>query len=204
METLSKNAQVVKYFVQRAPSELGVVKLQKLAYLADLYAREYLGHPVSGFDYVLYKHGPFDPSLYAAIEELERLDYAATRRHSFLGGRSKRAVLNKGRFTAFDFTRSEEEILAYVAGVYENEPLEALLTEVYETTPMKIASRDERIPMEVVDNRAKRALGYDLDTVLSEEAEIDRGNYVLASDFFDGLRAETLAADAGEHHPLHP
>jgi hypothetical protein len=203
METLSRNAQVVKYFVQRAPSELGVVKLQKLAYLADLYAREYLGHPVSGFDYMYYKHGPFDADLYTAIEELERADYVETRRHSLLGGRNKRGVVNKGRFTAFEFTRPEKEILDYVAEVYENEPLERILVEVYETTPMKIASRNERIPMEIVDNRAKRALGYDLETVLSEEAEIDRGNYVLASDFFDGLRAETLAADAGEHHPLH-
>jgi hypothetical protein len=127
-----------------------------------------------------------------------------TRRRSLLGGRNKRAVLNKGRFTVLEFTPSEEEILDYVAGVYENEPLERLLTEVYGTVPMKSASRNQRIPMEMVDNRARRALGYDLETVLSEEAEIDRGNYVLASDFFDGLRAETLAADAGEHHPLHP
>jgi len=201
---LSKNAQVVKYFVQRAPTELGVVKLQKLTYLTDLYAREYLGRPITGFEYVYYKHGPFDSALYAAIDELEAADYVETRRHSLLGGRHKRAVLDRRSCGAFGFTRSEAEILDYVATVYENEPLDRLLTEVYETTPMKIATKHERIPMEVVDNRAKRALGYDLETVLSEEAEIDRGNYVLASDFFDGLRAETLAADAGGHHPLHP
>ena len=102
-----------------------------------------------------------------------------------------RAKFGNGRFRLFFRYRRDAALIVY-AWVNDS------------TTLRAYGSKHERIPMEVVDNRARRALGYDLETVLSEEAEIDRGNYVLASDFFDGLRAETLAADAGGHHPLHP
>lgn len=203
MGTMSRNAQVLQYFVQRSPEKLGVVKLQKLAFLADLYAREYLGHPVTDFQYVFYTHGPFDSDLYAAIAELERAGHVQTQPESFLSGKNRRSIVKLRDTDGFDFSRSEAEILDFVATIYERVPLKPLLAEVYATVPMKAARRNQPVPMSMVDNRAKRALGYDLESVLAEEAEIDRGNYVLASDFFNVLRTETLAADTGKHHEIH-
>lgn len=204
MATLSRNAQVLHYFVQRSPEKLGVVKLQKLAFLADLYAREYLGRPLSDFKYVFYTHGPFDSDLYTAIAELEEAGYVRTRPESFLSGKNRRSILNVRVAEGFDFARPEIEILDYVASVYGRVPLKPLLAEVYATAPMKAARKNQPVPMGMADHRAKRTLGYDLESVLAEEAEIDRGNYVLAADFFNALRTETLAADAGKHHGLHP
>lgn len=201
---MSRNAQVLQYFVQRSPEKLGVVKLEKLAFLADLYAREYLGRPVTDFRYVFYTHGRFDSDRYAAIAELEEAGHVRTRPESFLSGKNRRSILEVKAAESFDFARLEMEILDYVASVYGAVPLKPLLAEVYATAPMKAARRNQPVPMGIADNRAKRTRGYDLEGVLAEEAEIDRGNYVLAADFFNALRTETLAADEGKHHGLHP
>jgi hypothetical protein len=199
MRDLEKNARVLKYFAQRTAEELGVTKLLKLAYLTDLHAREYLGRPITSFAYKFHNHGPFDPQLYGAVEEMDRRRWGRPEKRWFLQGRMKRALVNVGSIPEVGFTPAEEAILDFVHRCYTHLPLPALLKTVYETEPMKVARRNRPVPMDIVDNAAKDSLGYDLETVLEQEREIERGNYMLASDFFNALRAETLAGSASQH-----
>jgi hypothetical protein len=199
MAKLSKDAQVLQYFIQRAPGgALGVTHLQKLAYLADLFAREYLGTPVTGFDYVWHKHGPFDQRIYDAVDELERAGLAKERPGFVWYGRWKREIRSENRLTEFEVSPEEAAILDFVAERYEAMPLDKVLDEVYSTEPMlavKDRGRGVRLPMDPLNNRFKDQ--FDLPALLHEEAEVKRGNYVLADDFFDALRAEAVAWDAG-------
>lgn len=200
MATLSREARVLKYFSQRARGEsLGVTKLLKLAYLSDLFAREWLGRPITSFRYVYHHHGPFDSGLYSAIDELETSRLVRTERSAFLSFRSRRerrGVVDEGAIADLGFTPAEERILDYVAREFGPMPLDELLARVYETAPMKAAERKKPIPMHIADNAGKAELGYDLAEVMEQEREIDQGNYVLAGDFFDALRSQTLADDA--------
>jgi hypothetical protein len=189
-------ARVLKFFAQRVPGSLGVTQLLKLAYLADLYAREYLGRPITGYRYTFYRHGPFDKRLYSTVDEMDRRKWVRTERQSLVGGRSKRAVIDQGSAGDLGFTPAESRILDYVAATYGHLPLDVLLAKVYDTEPMKAAKRDGRVPMELVDNRARNALGYDLEAVLREEEAIRRGDSLTPDGFFDGLRAELVAGDA--------
>lgn len=193
--SLSRNAQVLKFFLQQTGAGLGVTKLQKLAYLADLEARKYLGRPITTFDYYWHDHGPFDGALYTAKDELVDGGHAKEEQREYFGYRERR-LIDRGKAAPFDFDAYELEVLRFVADTYLATELRKLLTEVvYKTRPMKaVKSRGERLPMEQVDNSGEAELGYDPKRVIEAEAALARGEYVLASDFFDGLRRQADAA----------
>lgn len=194
---LSRNAQVLKFFLQQAPTGIVITKLQKLAYLADLEARKYLGQPITTFDYYWHDHGPFDGALYTAKSELVDDGYAEEEQREYFGYRERR-VIDRGRSASFDFDTYELEVLSFVADTYLETELRKLLPEVvYKTRPMKaVKRRGERLPMEQVNNTGEAELGYDPKAVIEGEAAITRGDYILASDFFDGLRRQADAAGA--------
>lgn len=75
--TLSRNAQLLKYFAQQSR---GIPRkhLVKMAYVADLVARQYLGHAISDFNYVVHYFGPYPQEAPDAIAELEREGLAWT------------------------------------------------------------------------------------------------------------------------------
>jgi uncharacterized phage-associated protein len=196
MAAPTKDARVLKFFTQRLRGALGVTQLQKLAYFADLHARRYLGRPITSFAYTFYRHGPFDRRLYATVREMERRQWVRSERRPLLGGREKQAVTDAGTVPDLGFSPAETRILDYVADTYGALPLDELLALVYETEPMLAAKRDGPVPMEIVDGQARRELGYDLEEVLEQEREIERGHYLLHDDFFDALRAEVVAGDA--------
>jgi len=59
MPGLSRNAEVLRYLLEQAPG-VGHTLLAKFAYLADLLARQHLGRPISGMQYIYDNRGPFD------------------------------------------------------------------------------------------------------------------------------------------------
>lgn len=189
--SISKNAQVLKFFAQQCEG-LGYVRLQKLAYLADLESRELLGRPVSDFEYIWYTHGPFDRCFYDALEELDRNELVHQEEKRLKNGRTFKHVQDTGRSVAFDFTPAELEILIYVARTYTRTKLEELLDDiVYETEPMKeVAGRGERLPMEIANNKKRGDIGFDLDEVIAAEQRIESGAFVDLDTFFHGLQAE--------------
>jgi uncharacterized protein YwgA len=196
MAPLSKNAQVLKFFAQRCKG-VGTTQLQKFAYLADVEARRLLGRPVTDFDYFWHHYGPFDSSLYGAIDELVGAGHARQGEIDY-GMAVKKTVTDSGHPAVFEFSPAELEILEYVASTYSQTPLNDLLYEVvYETEPMKaVKTKGERLPMEIVDNTQRNSIGFDLEEVIAAECAAKAGNFVLASDFFNGLRASFSTASA--------
>jgi len=199
MSTLSRNAEVLKFFAEKGAG-LGLTRLQKLAYLADLESRKVLGHPISEFRYLWYNHGPFDKALYTAREELVRKGFAEPEEGFTLFGNFERRTLDTGREVVYSFTPAEREILEYVARVYLSTNLTDTLAHVYATEPMRAATRGQPIPMELVDRRDRDAIGFDLEEVIAAERDIEQGNYTLASDFFNGLRAQISAGRPLTNH----
>lgn len=98
----------------------------------------------------------------------------------------------------FGFTLGENEILAYVAANYLNLPMSELLDDVvYETTPMKAAETFRGpLPMHLVDNEGRKAVGFDLEAVMRAERQAEEGHYATLGTYFDGLRARIAAGHA--------
>jgi hypothetical protein len=187
--SLSRNAQVLKYFAQQHTRGIGRMRLQNLAYLADLEARRYLGKPVTTFEYTWSNNGPLDDGLYAAIDEIERLGLASQIEIPWPSYVEHRLV-DAGKAVPFTFTAPESAVLSFVADKYLDSPLARLLSEVvYETRPMQdVGRKGDRLPMEIVDNEGRNELGYDLEAVLEAEKEMEQGRFTTASALFDELR----------------
>src|SRR5688572_29443700 len=107
---LSKNAQVLKFFLQQCKDGAGRTRLQKLAYLADLESRKLLGHPISDFNYIWHHHGPFDSALYDAINELSIKGYATKSEIDYGQGYVEHSARDTGAPALLDFTPGEVEI----------------------------------------------------------------------------------------------
>ncbi len=182
MTSLSKTAQVLKYFAQqyRSGTKPGIprTRLMKMAYLSDLLAREYLGQPITDFAYYRFHYGPYDRAIVDVVDELVAANLAELKFE--IGDEYETKLLvDLGRPVFFDFSAGETEILSYVARNYLRMPLKELLTDVvYETLPMKQTSRlDETLPMGASDNRGKDAVGFDLEEMLLAERQIDEGKF---------------------------
>jgi hypothetical protein len=200
MGILSRDARVLQHFVQRAlGGDLGITQLVKLAFLSDLFARQYLGTPLTDFDYIWHNHGPFDSKIYDVVDELEEAGLAQERTGFVWYNRWKREIRPQKHIKDLGFTAAEQAILDFVAERYEGLPLAELLEEVYATDPMVAVQaqgkRRVHLPMDDLNNRLREQ--FNLPALLAEEREVKRGNYVLADDFFDALRAEAVAWDAG-------
>ncbi len=190
MKTLSRNAQVLKAICERRP-DLGITKLLKLAYLADLEARKLLGHPISEFQYIRYHHGPFDTDVYNAVGELEAHGHVSRYEANYRPGYHKHGVRNKPTTFGHGLSPAEVEIIDYVVKSYGPMPLNTLLDKVYATEPMRAVERFEQsLPMHVVDNAEKDEIGVDLEEIIARERRIEQGHYILGPDLFNGLRTQ--------------
>lgn len=194
--TVSKNAQLLKYFVQQY-SGIPRKRLVKLVYMTDILSRQFLGRPVSTFQYRLDKFGPYDPAIEDAVAELVGADLAredVTWEDNFKWKRLR----DSGQPIAFDFSLGENEILAYISKNYLSMPMPELLDDVvYETSPMKDA-QVFRVPlrMELVDNEGRNTVGFDLEAVIRAERQAEAGSHAPLGAFFDELRARITARHA--------
>jgi hypothetical protein len=186
----SKTAQVIKYLL-RELGHTGTTKLLKLVYLADLQARSLLERPVSTLDYEFYNHGPFDKRFYIAIEELEEAACAVREKHTYPNGMEEDRVTDTDTDAPHDsLTPGEIKILDYTVRRFGPLPLSDILEYVYKTEPMKLVkTREERLPMNVVDGQLKSEIGFDLDEIMARERRARAGQRVPAQEVFDALRA---------------
>lgn len=201
MRPLSRDARLLQYFAQRAPGgTLGVTRIQKLAYLADLVARGYLGRPLSEFDYRWHNHGPFDGAIYNALDELRQAGLATEKPKLLPWGRRFREISCTGTVPDLGFSDVERAVLDYVADRFARMDLDQLLREVYETGPMVVAqaemNRGVRLPMDRVNFQMKDAQGVDLEAVVAAERSARLGNTVPADDFFDALQVNARKWDS--------
>jgi hypothetical protein len=186
--SLTKTAQLLKYFAQQYPG-VPRTRLVKLVYMSDLLARQYLGKPISAFDYHKDNHGPYDRSFPEFVKELEDAGLAESRREN-LGEGYRAYRLFSFQPVPFDFTAGELEVLRYVCQNYIAMDMREFLDEVvYQTPPMLENPRDgERLNMESMDHTGTRQVGFHLEKVLQAEQEAAAGDYVTLSDLLNELR----------------
>ncbi len=196
---LSRNAQVFKFFAQQC-SGIPRKHLVKLAYMADLVARQFLGHPISRFNYILHHFGPYPRETEETIRELESLELAraveSVRATPYDVATKK--LFDTGRPVIFDFSLGENEVLAFVVRCFMKMDTEELVEDVvYQTSPFLQAVSEERfkgpIHMEIVDGQGKQELGFDLERVLAATRQADLGDSMVAREWFDALRNRITA-----------
>jgi hypothetical protein len=186
---LSPNAQLVKFFGQLY---LGIPRthLVKLIYMADLFAREYLGSPLSTLNWYKYRHGPYDEAIEDAVAELIAAGLVEEKKDRWGRGLYKR-LMDLHRPVPFDFTLGQAAVLDYVVTNYLKMSLDELLHDVvYETAPFKEVSRNrQRLPMEMMDNQGTALVGFKLEEVLRAEREGRSEEDMTLSEFVNELRA---------------
>jgi uncharacterized phage-associated protein len=64
-----KTRQFLTFIVQKYP-RIPITSLMKLSYLIDLANIKRNGKKISDFDYIRYKHGPFDSKIYDYLKDL--------------------------------------------------------------------------------------------------------------------------------------
>lgn len=198
-ESLSRNLQLYKYLAQQCKG-MPRKHLVKMAYMADLVARQYLGHPISDLTYEVYYFGPYPPETPGVIAELESRGLAWTQ-PGLKAGQDDYAfkkLFDSGKPVVFDFTLGENEVLAYVVRNYLDMDTDELTEDVVKyTTPWQAAVISERlrerIPMEIVDGEALTEIGFDLEKVMEAERQVEAGDFLTAREYFDGLRSRIAA-----------
>ncbi|MCI0589798.1 MAG: SocA family protein [Planctomycetes bacterium] len=193
-----RTRQVVAYFIERLSGSIGRTRLAKLVYMADLEARRYLGHPISTLRYRVDHFGPFDARIFKELDALKaRGEVFEDRIQTSEGAPWYKYRARTAR--AHAFTRGEEAILTHVLTRYGEKDLRDFLDDViYATTPFVRVRRKPRgtpLPMESVDNEAKRRLGgIDLERVLLAEEEARAGKTIRLEE----VRRELLGPDTAE------
>jgi hypothetical protein len=192
MPELSRNAQVLRYLLEVAPG-VGHTKLAKFAYLADLEARKYLGHPISEMRYVLDQHGPFDARrFFAGRDELVAKGYI-TETQVVFGSYAGYEMAPTPKVPEYDFSVAEAEVLSYVAKTYLNRSAIALCEDVvYKTEPMQqVKKLGEKLPMDEMNRDPKDEFGFNLERMLEGEAAAEAGRVRPLADVMNELRART-------------
>jgi len=201
--TLSKNAQLIKFFAQLGPG-IPRTRLVKMAYMADVISRRYLGRPISDLEYRKDKFGPNAPEIGNVISELEAMGLVWTKNSpaSTQEGRdASKMLFDSGRRVVFDFTLGENEILAYVAENYRAMELTEFVRDVVkQTRPFKAQRRfHEPLPMDLEDNEGRNLVGFDLEAIARAERQAEAGDFRTARDFFDALRTRLTARYTESH-----
>ena len=198
MPTVSKTAQVLKYFAQQYGAQgIPRKRLVKAAYMTDILTRQYLGHPVTRFAYIKDHYGPNARELSEYAQELETAELASEVRKRD-GQRTSIQLKDNGRPLVFDFSLGELEILDYVASNYLNMDLAEFIDDVVKVTDpfSEVTVEGALLPMEIVDNTGRNDVGFDLERVAIGERQVEAGQYLTLAQFANVLRAQTA--------PRHP
>lgn len=190
---LDKNAQVIKFIIERLPKrEIGRTFLLKLVYLGDYYSRRLLERPISTFKYVLYEHGPFDKRFYDCINKLchEKLIHEDSF-CSFTGQWFRYHNLSKKM--EYSLTLPEQYILEVVIRNFIRLDLKELLEEVvYKTEPMAEAIQKKAfgkaLNMNQVNNLDKALYeGLEPEAIIEAEKAIEKGKTRPLDEVFGAL-----------------
>lgn len=192
----SKNAQIIKFIIERLSGELGRTHLLKLVYLSDYHFHKLFGKPISTFKYVWHKKGPFDSTFYDHIKSLKEEGCIKEVAVEFpsCSGYIFHDLPNQIEYD--DLSVQDLYILEYVIRTYGKANLTTLLEDVvYKTEPMEeLTTKDaygERLPMEKVDNKDKEALyeGLAPEDIIEGEKAIKEGKVRTLEEVFSALQS---------------
>ncbi len=195
MPELSKNAQLLKFFSQQY-GHPGVPRkrLVKLAFMADVLSRQYLGKPISSFVYIKDHFGPNARELPQFTGELATmgLSFECTERD---GVRTTIRLQDSGQAIEFGFSRGETEILGYVVKNYLTMDIGEFIDAVVKKTEPFLAAtfEGEELPMSMIDGSGREQVGFDLEAILAAEHEAIDGKGSTLAEFSRALRADLTA-----------
>lgn len=198
MQEVSKTAQVLRLFAQ-AYGRPGIprTRLVKLAYVADILTRQYLGHPLTELRWIKDHYGPNARELPQVTKELVELDLAEE--YVTRDGNTRAIRLRASHAPmVFGLTLGENEVLRYIIDNYLSMELEEFIDDVVKATdPFKAVNRHgEELPMDLVNGEKRDEIGFDLEKVLHAERQAAEGEWTTLADFANELRAEITARHA--------
>jgi hypothetical protein len=197
-EGLSRDEQLLKFFVQSCPQRLGRTQLVKLVYLADHEALRYLGSQISQFEWKREPRGPFTEKFYDVKNKLVDRELITEVEDVTPFGHPWYQYVDRDGPVKFDFTPSEERILRFIVQTYGGKSREELLQVVYDTKPFLEVEEKPRgtpIPMQMVSGeRVSELGGVSLDAVIQGERRLRGGGGVFLSDLIQQLRQSTNSA----------
>ena len=171
-----KTSDAIAYLLTKVPSA-GRTQVVKFLFLADLEARKCLGKPLTDLNYVLDRHGPFDPTILAKLDEMEESGQISSERYSYRGNNCYSYAKNN-KTPKVRLSAAKEAILSHVAELVRKSSLEKLLKAVYDTEPVVDAKRRRAfgrvLKMDAVNND-RRIRGLELERVLKSIKELDEG-----------------------------
>lgn len=196
MPELTKTAQVLWYFAQQY-GRPGILRtrLGKFSFMADVIARQYLGHPITSFEYRKDYYGPYARELPDYTAELCNADLVDEVTRGVGEGREIRLHNRGGRAVAFDFTPGEAEVLAYVEANYIDMDFNEFVSAVVkQTDPFKQVQRHgDVLPMNILDGAIAKTVGFDLEQIIRAERQAEGGEFVTLDQFADELRARSAS-----------
>ena len=147
MSTPANLEESVLFLVQHAPAPLGITKVMKLLFLADVEHMQLYGEPLTDVVWIWHHHGPFSATVYGAVEELDEAD----RVHDVLFLDGRRTVLPDSEGNeAIAQTRLSvraRRALTRVLDRFGGQPLAVLKQAAYATETMRRASPGQRLDL---------------------------------------------------------
>src|SRR5688572_13588574 len=123
---LSKQEQMIAFFVNQLGGDFGRTALMKYLYLADYEARRFLGKPISDTEYVWHHYGPYDHTLNSKIDALEKKNVLSEQAVLWPTGQQGYRFRPGSTSVPFGFTPEEVIVLQYVCDEYSKLDLQAL------------------------------------------------------------------------------
>lgn len=193
---LSKEEQMVAFFVRTAASDLGRTQLMKFLYLADYEARRLLGRSISGLKYIWYHHGPYDENAVKAMSHLDDLKIIHESTVMYPNGRISYRY-NRGVLPAAldGFSAIELQILKHVSEEYSKYSLDDLLEWVYDTEPMVKAKEQKAfnkpLDMKMMDNSKRDMYGITFEELFDRIQRVQAGEFRTHADVMSDMRKIT-------------
>ena len=134
----NKTKQLLAFIIQNHPG-VSITSLMKLSYIIDLVSIQKTGNPISNFEYLRYKYGPFDNKIYDYLAEL-RLNNVVNDDVAYSQTGDEYVIYNFNENNEFKFDKlSEEEkdIALEVIEELKGYGAKALVELAYKTKPMK-------------------------------------------------------------------
>lgn len=198
---LSREEELVAFFVNRCAGNLGRTRLMKLLYLADYEARRYLGRPLSGIKYVWHFYGPYEPKLPEWIDSLKGSGVIVEEPMTYPSGVTGYLYTPGPRSPSASFAPAEMEILSYVCRQYSQVPLRDLLDDVvYQTEPMLKAqekgAKNQPLEMHIVDNSKSNELSISFEELLERRRQLQAGEYLPHAEAMAAVEQQLAHAPA--------
>ncbi len=151
-----KLSSMIYFFLKKIPY-LNKTEIVKLCYLTDYSFHKYFDRDISGIEYRYYHHGPFSPSIYSCMDELEQDNILIQEEKKSLNRDRKYYTFKiaKGVDLKKYLSKQELFILNYVLNKYGKLGYEKLTNISYKTEPMQNAKKGEKLNFAYIDKKVE-------------------------------------------------